>query len=202
LVLALAVAGAALITSSWTSTAVWMVVLLFVTAAGVAVEPVPRRSSQGDPGAKDVQDVGKVLTERGYRVVAYPRTGKREVDTLVQRLELFSYSQQRAYAVEIKHGAPGAEPLDWMAGTSVLKAARALERAKLSETIARVWPLLVVFDGEADESLRAFCIREKVSLIRIGRMTSTTEVVGHDRTGDLQAIAHRFQSLAGPGEQA
>jgi IPT/TIG domain len=197
LVLGLAVTGAAVVTSSWTSTAVWVVDLLFVAAAGVAVEPPPGRSSPEDPRTEDVQTVSEVFSEQGYRVVAYPRTGKPDVDTLIQELDLLSYSAERAYAVKIKHCTRGAEPLNWTVGANVLDAARALERAKLIETIARVWPLLVLFEAEADESLRVFCTREKVSLICIGRTTSTTEIVGHDRSGDLQAIAHSLQSLAG-----
>jgi IPT/TIG domain len=197
LMLVLAVSAAALITSSWTSTAVWVVILLFLVVAGLAVEPLPPRSATEGPRPEDVQAVGEALAKQGYRVVAHPRTGKPDVDPLVQPLELFSYSEQRAYAVEIKHGPPNVGPFDWTNGTSVLDAARALERAKLTETSAHIWPLLVVFDGAADESLRAFCEGQNVSLIRIERTTNTAEVISHDRSDDLQAIADRLVSFAG-----
>jgi hypothetical protein len=201
LVLGAGVSAAALLTSSWTSTAVWVVILVFSVVAGAAVERLPQRQSPEDPRSEDVQAVGEALAEQGYRVVARPRTGKTDIDPLVQHLELFSYSGQRAYAVDIKHRSPGAEPLDWTAGTRVLDAARALERSMLAETIAMVRPLLVVFDGAADESLHAFCLGERVSLIRIDRANSASEVVSDDRSGDLQAIVHRFIPSAGPGSK-
>ncbi len=197
LLLVSAVVGAALVTSSWTSTAVWVVILLFVIAAGAASQPAPSPSSPEDPRMEDVQAIGEVLSKRGYRVVAYPRTGNPGVDPLVRDLELFSYSKKRAYAVEIKRGLPGAEPLDWTAGTSVFDAARALERANLTETNADVWPILVVLDAKADDSLRAFCRDEHVSLVRVERAIGTSEVVGHDDS-DMQAIVRRCLALARP----
>jgi hypothetical protein len=201
LVLGAGVSAAALLASSWTSPAVWVVILVFSVVAGVAVERLPQRRSPEDPHSEDVQAVGEALAEQGYRVVARPRTGKTDIDPLVQQLELFSYSGQRAYAVDIKHRAPDAEPLDWTAGTRVLDAARALERSRLAETIAIVRPLLVVFDSAADESLHAFCLGEKVSLIRIDRANSTSDVVSDDRSGDLQAIVHRFVPSTEPGSK-
>jgi hypothetical protein len=201
LVLGAGVSAAAVLTSSWTSTAVWVVILVFSVLAGVAVERLPQRQSPGDPRSEDVQAVGEALAGRGYRLVARPRTGNTDIDPLVQQLELFSYSERRAYAVDIKHRAACAEPLDWTAGTRVLAAARALERSKLAETIATVQPLLVVFDGAVDESLHAFCTGERVSLIRIDRAHGTAEVVNDDRSGDLQAIVHRFLPSTEPASK-
>jgi hypothetical protein len=200
-VLAASVAGAAVLSSSWTSPAVWVVVLAFLVVAAVTLAPQPVRSQPGDPEAEDVQAIGDAFTELGYRVVAYPRLGGADADPFVQQLELFPYSDQRAYAVEIKHGIAGAKPLSWTAGTSLLETARALERAKLAETAASVWPLLVVFDAKADDSLRAFCLRERVSLISIDRTGEelATEIVAYDRLGDVQAIAARLQASAESG---
>jgi hypothetical protein len=182
---------AALISSSWTSTAVWVVLLVWLFYAGAAAEPVMSPSKSYDPRTEDVQAVGEALIGQGYRVVAYPRTGKPDIDPLVRKLELFSYSDERAYAVDIKHGLPDAEPLDWTAGAGVLDAAQALERAQLTETSAEIQPLLVILDAQTQESLRRFCQGEGVSLIHVERATGRSETVGHDES-DLQAIVRRY----------
>jgi hypothetical protein len=190
-----AAVGVAALTSSWLSTVLWVLILIFIiAAAGTVVAPTLPPSLQR-AGAEVVQTVSDALTATGYSVVPYPQTGEPDIDPLLSQLDLFAYRTEEAFAVVVKHASTNTEPLDWRIGSNVLTAARLLGGGELSETSADIYPLVVLLGVPPDESLLAFCKSEGVYLLYIEPSGHTT-TVGGDKS-ELQAIADRYlKSLA------
>jgi hypothetical protein len=60
-----------------------------------------------------------------------------------------------------------------------------------------VWPLLIILDGAADETLTKFCGDQEVSLVSLDRTHGRSVVISKDRDV-LEGFAQRFLNTKQP----
>jgi hypothetical protein len=117
------------------------------------------------PKAADRQcETLAMLFERaGYRVVRSPRTGKPEVDPLIQNVDLFVRAGGNAFAVQVQSLEPSAKA-DWHLASALRTAASILEQEWTDEEAAplHVTPVLVIVGGEITPSLTRFKEAESI----------------------------------------
>ena len=133
-----------------------------------------------DRGRAAVVDLlASVLEEAGYRVDRTPRTGKAEIDPLLQSVDLLAKSDDRAFAFEVKSAAPQVA-VEWNEATAVRTAA-----LLLSDEIAAgggrrlpVEPVLTILGGTIAPSLEAFSRREHLPVVHLD---GAADVIGNSR---------------------
>lgn len=140
-----------------------LVLLLFYTSYPLA-ELGEEASNSSE--AKVVDATAALLEEADYRVVRAPRTGKPEIDPLLQSVDLLARSDGRAFAVQVKAIAPNV-PVEWTEANAVRTAATLLSDEIVAGTGAPVpvEPMLMLVGGKISPGLEAFSQREGVPIV-------------------------------------
>jgi hypothetical protein len=137
--------------------------------------------------AQVVDALAALLQEAGYRIMRSPRTGKAEIDPLLQSVDLLAKRPDRAFALEVKSVAAEA-PVEWNEASAVRTAAMLLSDEIVGESGAAVpvEPVLLVVGGTVAQSLEAFSQRERVPVIHFADAAGAT--------GDRHALASRLET--------
>jgi len=142
-----------------------LALLLFYTSFPLA--ELGRKSSD-KLVARVVDALVKLLEKAGYRVVRAPRTGKSEIDPLLQSVDLLARGHEHAFAVQVKTVAPNAM-VEWNEVAAVRTAAALLSDETVADggTPMLVEPLLMLVGGKVAQSLEAFSQREGVPVVHL-----------------------------------
>lgn len=134
-----------------------------------------------------IDRVEALLRRATYHVVRAPRTGKPEIDPLLQSVDLLAEGHGRAYAFELKTAQPKL-PVEWKAATAIRTAALVLS----DEIVGRggapvlVEPVLLLVGGSISQSLGAFSEREGVPIVHFAN--------AGDATTDDHELANRLKA--------
>lgn len=138
-----------------------------------------------------IESLCRLLEAGGYSVIRSPRTGKPEVDPLIQSIDLLARSRERAFALEVKSRAAGAA-VEWNEAAAVRTASSLLEdeMGRDLEAPMPIEPILVVVGGEIAPSLTRFSEQERVPVIHFA------DAAMFER--DLEEVAGRFRAIGVP----
>ena len=144
-----------------------------------------KKSDKSETRVVDV--LASLLTDARYRVVRAPRTGRAEIDPLLQVTDLLAKSHARGYAFQVKVVEPLTE-VEWNEATAVRTAAALLSQEPVAQddSLVPVDPVLMVVGGTLGQSLQAFCQRERVTLVHFESATAATR--------DTKELARRLQA--------
>jgi hypothetical protein len=144
------------------------------------------RVRQAGLDAEAVESISRVLERSGYSVMRSPRTGRPEIDPLIDDVDLLVEGDERAFALEIKSSAADAL-VEWNAAAGLKTAASVLEAELTQGSRLSIRPVLVVVGGRIAPSLSHFSEQESVPVIHLARSTSLEADVEEVAKG-LQAI--------------
>lgn len=148
--------------------------------------------AEGRSEPRLVRMIAWTLERAGYRVVLAPRTGKPEIDPLLQSIDLLARDEKQAFAFDVKFVLPGTM-VEWTEATAVRSAAELLSEEIVGESgpPVPVAPVLVMVGGTAAQSLEAFCQREGVPFLHFATIQEATD---QELTRRLQALGVKFPS--------
>jgi hypothetical protein len=142
--------------------AIALFLLLFYTSF-----PLTRlgRLRPGRPQTEIAERLARLLEGAQYKVIRYPRTGKPEIDPLIQSIDMLVHDTDRAFAVEVKSGAAAAA-VEWNEAAA-LRAASSVLRKEMARPRVAIQPVLVLVGASVAPSLQRFSKEEDVAVFHL-----------------------------------
>jgi hypothetical protein len=112
--------------------------------------------------------IAKLLEALGFSVVLSPRTGDERIDPLLTDIDILALRGRKAFAIHVKQGNKGSQPLDWTDASRVELAAWAL-RASLqaSDPDRQVDPVILLVGSPEGATLPRSRVAEQVRLLQM-----------------------------------
>ena len=169
------------------------VYILVSSIAPASLIPTTQRPKPS--AAADVAE--KLFAASGYEVRRYPQTMQTEIDPLLLNLDFVAFTQEHAFAVEVKSQGDPSQAVGWEIAASLRAAASALDRffRTTDLTPAKVEPLLLLIGGTLSESLRQFLEEEPLRVGHIPDASVVDEILATDDSGSLRTWAHTYLGL-------
>jgi hypothetical protein len=123
-----------------------------------------------------VNALATALESGGYQIVRAPRTGKAEIDPLLEPVDLVARHDTRAFAVAVTSVRPDV-PAEWNEATAVRTAATVLSDELFADdgSPLEVQPLLMVVGGRIAQSLQALSQREGVPVLHFSNVADAVD---------------------------
>jgi hypothetical protein len=147
--------------------ATWFPILL---ALLLAYSSLPlARLGQRRPAKREVEIVEKLarlLTGAGYSVMRSPRTGKPEIDPMIQGIDMLARSTANAFAVQVKSSETAAL-VEWNEAAALRTASSVLAEELGGDLKTRIEPILVLVGARLAPSLERFSAQERVPVLQL-----------------------------------
>jgi hypothetical protein len=144
---------------------IFLALLLFYTSFPLSRLAHPR---PGGLQTEITEKLARLLEGAGYKVIRSPRTGKPEIDPLIQSIDMLARGNDSAFAVEVKSRGP-AVALEWNEAAVLRTASSVLgeELADQAEPRVPVQPILVLVGGKIAPGLERFSKEERVPVLHL-----------------------------------
>ena len=141
--------------------------------------------------AEIVDRLARLLEGAGYNVTRSPRTGKPEIDPMIQSIDMLARSTAKAFAVQVKSSEAGAL-VEWNEAATLRTASSVLEDELAGDQRAplRIEPILVLVGAGLAPSLARFSEMEGVPVLHV----ADPAIFEADAAG----IASRFRAVGVP----